>query len=604
MASVDIPKMAYPAVVLDHSALIEDMECDLTKLRLKFLHLDALSAAENAWTMPKFVMMAFHEKCGRASKTGERDYLLVRKLKFDRKKLSVLADISHIGVVEAVGKENPITVDMGSYTPGSLNGAAGFDSQAGNTVATNGTVAAGNSTSSTSASEDFDVALDDKIGYTTFSPSANVVKRFTGLDEYDHRIVVRGWFSCGWCKKVVKAVVNVVKTVATKFIPSYTLTPLNKNINVNLGGGNVVTPFSGRRGYEMYSKTSGTNHLRLYCVDCGVSGVLNVKATVTFNLIGIITSGSFGVNGHMAAGLGLGVDATYAAAVPAFSKTIMAIPLSPFAIPGLITIGPHLDLGVGASASINAKGNMYAGIRLNWPAIHAQLYLYSAPSASGWIPSVVPEFQAQGTIVMGASVYATVSLGFGVSILNGLKSFGVALVEKPELYLGGTSTNPSCRGVRLSAGFKNTVYADVFGSHHTLNVWDPWSTSRCVIIKKRATIDAPKYPISKRAETKQIVTSDQSIGLHYADNGNIYALPQGNGSLVDMSTISFASTNDGILTGDVESRIFHGYVDTLASEGVSRLRLSRADHMPKTAVVMQVPPSLCLPIPSIFLFQC
>lgn len=589
MASVDIPKIAYPAIVLDHSALIEDIECDLTKLRLKFLHLDALSTAESSWTMPKFVMMAFHEKCGRASKTGERDYLLVHKLKFDRKKLSVSADISHIGIVEAVGKENPITVDMGSYTPGSLNGTTGFDSQSGETVARNGTVVAANSTAS--ASDDFDVQLDDKIGYTTLSSASNVVKRFTGLDQYDNRIVIRGWFSCGWCGKVVNAVKSVVKAVVETFIPSWTLTPLNKNIDVNLGGGNVVTPFSGRKGYEIYSKTSGSNYMHLYCVDCGVSGVLNVKATVTFNLIGLITSGSFAVNGNMAAGLGLGVDANYAATVPAFSKTIVAIPLSPFAIPGLITIGPHLDLGVGASANINARGNMYAGIRLRWTAIHAQLNLYSAPSASGWIPEFTPEFQAAGTISMSANVYATVSLGFGVSILNGLKSFGVALVEKPELIVGGVTTNPNCRGLSLTAGFRNTVYADVFGSHYNLLDWSPQSTPRCVSIKnikKRNTIDAPKYPISKRAETKQIVTSDGSIGLHYADNGNIYALPQGNGSLVDMSTISFSSTNEGILTGDVESRIFHGYSDTLSSDGVSRLRLSRTDHIPKTARVMYV----------------
>jgi len=318
---------------------------------------------------------------------------------------------------------------------------------------------------------------------------------------------------------------------------------------------------------------------------------------VTFNLIGLITSGSFGVNGHMSAGLGLGVDANYAASVPAFSKTLVAIPLSPFAIPGLITIGPHLDLGVGASAGIDANGNMYAGIRLNWPAIHAQLNLYSAPSASGWLPAVVPEFQAQGTVTMNANVYASVSLGFGVSILNGLKNFGVALVEKPELYIGGTSTNPGCRGLRLSAGFRNTVYADVFGSHHNINVWEGPSAGKCISFKKRdghRTLPAPAYALERRAEAKQIKSIDGTIGLHYTDSGNLYALPQGNGSLVDMSTISFSATGDGILTGDVESRIFHGYLDTLSDAGVSRLRLSRPDHIPRTAVAVYVYSSLCV----------
>lgn len=360
-----------------------------------------------------------------------------------------------------------------------------------------------------------------------------------------------------------------------------------------------MTPF-GKKGYQIYTQNSGSNYLRLYCVDCGVNGVVNVKATVTFNLIGLITSGSFSANGWLSAGLGLGIDANYAATVPAFSKTIVAIPLSPFAIPGLITIGPHLDLGVGANAGIDAKGNLYAGLRLNWPAVHAQLNIYGAPSASGWVPSVTPQFQAQGYVQMSASVYATISLGFGVSILNGLKSFGVALVEKPELYVGGTTRNPTCRGLQVSAGFKNSVYADVFGSHHNINIWNGPSTGRCVTIKKRDGLLSLPTPASveKRGEAKQIKTPDGTIGIHYADNGNLYALPQGNGSLVDMSTISFSATRDGILTGDVESRIFHGYSDTLSAIGVSRLRLSRADHIPKTAVAMFVLPFNLFEIPS------
>jgi hypothetical protein len=564
--------MAYPAVVLDHSALIADMECDFTKLRMKFLHRDALNVAEGSWTMPKFVMMAFHEKCGRASKTGARDYLLVHKLKFDHKKLEVAADIKHIGVVEAVGKENPITVDMGSYTPGSLNGTVGFNTQAGQ-VLRNGTV------TKNTAAADFDVGLDDAIGYTTATTSQNI-KRFTGLDPSKH-LVPRSF--CGFCDKVI----NKVKKVVNKFIPSWTLTPLNKNINIGLGGGNVYTPFNGKKGYQLYATGSGSHYLRLYCVDCGVSGVINVKATVTFNLLGVITSGSFAANGNLRAGLGLGVDASYAASIPAFSKTLVSVPLSPFAIPGLITIGPNLNFGVGANAGINAKGNLYAGIALVWPAVHAQLNLYGAPSASGWIPNVVPEFSAAGSVTMGASVYATVSLGFGVSILNGLKSFGVALVEKPELWITGQTTYPTCRGLRVAAGFKNTVYADVFGSHYNIQVWNGPSAEKCASYRKRGddfkTLPAP---VSKRADAKQIKTVDGSIGLHYADNGNVYALPQSNGSLVDMTTVFYSSTAEGILTGDVESRVFHGYSDSLSKLGVSRFRLSRTDHFPKSALAV------------------
>lgn len=614
VASVSIPKMAYPAVVLDHSQLISEVICDEHTLQMKFLHSSALGVAEKSWTMPKFILMAFHDKCGRAIETGERDYLLVNGLQFDRTKLSADLKISHIGVAEAVGAQNPITVDMGTYTPSSLDGTNGFDTTTATPTSGNGTA-----TNTTTSHKDFDVALDDEIGYTTFSTTPNI-KRFLDIDARN-RIVIRSW--CGFCDKVVSAVKTVVKVVE-KFIPSWTLTPLNKNIDINLGGGNVYTPW-GKKGYQLYSKTSGSNYLRLYCVDCGVNGVVNIKATVTFNAIGVISSGSFSANGWLGAGLGLGVDANYVGSIPAFSTNIVAIPLSPFAIPGLITIGPHLDLGVGANAGVSANGRVYAGVRLKWPAIHAQLNLYSAPSASGWVPSVSTDFDAQGTVYLGADAYVTVTLGFGVSILNGLKSFGVSLVEKPDLYIAGSSSSPSCHGVEVKVGFTNYVYADVFGSHHSINTWSGPSIGHCVYIKKKRnnflTLPSPasrglalesrssNSTITIGATTKkQIQTADGAIGLHYADNGNLYALPQGNDTLVDMSTIWFASTNDSVLTGDAGGRIFHGYTDTLSNLGISRLRLSRLDHVPKTAVALYASPfpfldiSTCVPAnsPQIF----
>jgi hypothetical protein len=565
--------MAYPAVVLDHSALVTHVECDLSTLRLKFLHRNALNAAKASWTMPKFVMMAFHDKCGTATTDGERDYLLVHKLEFDHDDLSVAAGIKHIDIKEAIGTDNPITVDMGSYTPANASGNVGFDTTAVPPPPSNGTYSNG-----TKPSLDFDVALDNTIGYTSLS--APLHTRFSGLDE--HQLLhIRSW--CHICDKVV----HTVKKIINKFIPSWTLTPLNKDINVSIGGGNVATPWN-KKGYQLYSKTSGSNYIKLYCVDCGVSGVINVKATVTFNLIGIISAGSFAANGHMGAGLGLGVDAHYAASIPAFKHTLLAIPLSPFAIPGLITIGPHLDLAVGANAAINADGKAYAGVRLEWPAIHAQLNLFSAPSASGWTPSVTPDFQAVGTVSLSADAFVEVSIGFGVSLLNGLKSYGVALVEKPDLYITGASGVAGCKGVKLTAGFKNEVYADIFGKHKEITTWNGPSASKCLGSGKRdeiLTLPARSELSEREAGKVQIESADGSIGLHYADNGNIYGISRTNGS-VDMSTVDFSSLDAGIITGDATSRVFHAYNDTLSSKGISRFRLSPPSHIPKTALIL------------------
>lgn len=592
VASVAIPQMAYPAVVLDHSALVTDIDCDPNTLRMKFLHSNALGAAKASWSsMPKFVMTTFHGNCGQASQTGERDYLLVHGVEFDHDDVSATAKISHIGMIEAVGEQNPVTVDMGTYTPGSVDGNVGFDSTNAPPVPSNATVKNNSTSNATSSNSDFDITLDDAIGYTSLSNST-ILKRFVGLEPHA-KLAIRSW--CHICDKVVKA----VKKVVQKFIPSWTLTPLNKNIDINIGGGNVATPW-GKKGYKLYSKSSSSNYLTLYCVDCGVNGVVNVKATVTFNLIGIISSGSFSANGHLGAGLGLGVDANYAASIPAFNQPLVAIPLSPFAIPGLITIGPHLDLAVGANAFVSAKGQIYAGARLTWPAIHAELKLFGAPSASGWIPTLTHDFQASGSLQLGADAYVTVSLGFGVSLLNGLKNYGVALVDKPDLYVKGSSSDPACHGLQITAGFKNEVYADVLGSHHAITTWNGPSAGKCISIKKRddnllppapEPVSRKRTPKSRRdGSSMQIQTPEHDIGIHYADNGNLYALSQGNDSLVDMTTVSFATSNGSILTGDARNRVFHGYQDTLENLGISRFRLSSPSHIPRTALQMYVSP--------------
>jgi hypothetical protein len=529
--------------------------------------------------MPKFVMMAFHDKCGTAAVDGERDYLLVHKLEFNHEDLSVAAVIEHIGIKQAVGEENPITVDMGSYTPANATGNVGFDTQ--NAPITpqqsNSTYA-----NTTKSSSDFDVALDDSIGYTYLSSTPNH-KRFLGLAE-EHMVHIRSW--CHICDKVVHA----VKKIVNKFIPSWTLMPLNKDINISLGGGNVATPW-GKKGYQLYSKNSGSDYIRLYCVDCGVSGVINVKATVTFNVIGIISAGSFAANGHMGAGLGLGVDAHYASSIPAFKHTLLAIPLSPFAIPGLITIGPNLDLAVGANLAVNADGKAYAGIRLEWPAVHAQLNLFAAPSASGWTPQVIPDFQAQGKVTLSADAYVEISIGFGVSLLNGLKSYGVALVEKPDLYIQGSSGAPNCKGIQLQAGFKNEVYANILGSHKAISTWNGPSTTKCIGTKTKRSeaLELPARAVGRttrrQGPTVQIQTQDRLIGVHYGDNGNLYGIPNGNAS-VDMSTMDFSVTGSSIITGDATSRVFHGYTDTLQSKGISRFRLSPYAYIPKTALIL------------------
>jgi len=87
-----------------------------------------------------------------------------------------------------------------------------------------------------------------------------------------------------------------------------------------------------------------------------------------------------------------------------------------------------------------------------------------------------------------------------------------------------------------------------------------------------------------------ISTADGSMSVIWADNGNLYAIPED--SMGDVtgsySDWQFFATEGGVIYGDADGNVLHAYVDTLQQYQVSRLRLGNDTTMPATSVLMCV----------------
>lgn len=383
---------------------------------------------------------------------------------------------------------------------------------------------------------------------------------------------------------------------------------LDKDIAFATPQGSVSTPWGA--GYKVFSKTQGGGAISIYCVKCGAQGKLHVKGTVTFNVFKFSATGTLSVSGALQAALELGLVATYTNTW-SYEQQVYNQALSPLTIPGIVVIGPMVTLSAGGSLNVAANGQLLAGVTLDWPAIQANIDIFnpSSATASGFKPTVSPVFQVSGAVSAKADAYLKVSIGFGINILSGKITKQIALVEKPDLSItatasgsktlsssklnntiGATTRAVGCAGVSLDVAFNNYVYADLAVTAKPINtVTLPILSGKCIALRKRRSLDAAvgARTIDPAVNYTELNAVGGGLKVHWADDGNLYAL--NTDSVADSGaddTILFSESVSGNVLGDHEGRLLHGYVDTLASLGVSRLRLADGDSIPQTSVML------------------
>lgn len=152
--------MQYPAVVLDHSALVSTIACTGNSMSVAFTTDGAFRAAQTNWTIESFVAITSDDGC--ASTTGQHDYVLVDNVVFSLGNLSATLSITYINFTQAVGEQNSVTIDLGNFALSTGNGSTGFSTGTSGPVTnrvSRSTVNDDPTYPSPGSSGDFDIAL-------------------------------------------------------------------------------------------------------------------------------------------------------------------------------------------------------------------------------------------------------------------------------------------------------------------------------------------------------------------------------------------------------------------------------------------------------------
>jgi hypothetical protein len=200
----------------------------------------------------------------------------------------------------------------------------------------------------------------------------------------------------------------------------------------------VDTPFGGGTVIAEGSKTSNngvvTGELTAYCVGCSVSGSFTLNGNFVFDVQQGITTAYLDLNGNLYGELVFALVGEVTAS-DQWSTNLITQGLPGLSITNIITIGPYVTVDVGATAEFSLQGGIEYGWYLDWPSIDANIDLVNplgTIQASGLQPDVYTVTDFSEAASMAASVFSTVALRFGVSILSGKYTANVGLVNKPE----------------------------------------------------------------------------------------------------------------------------------------------------------------------------
>jgi hypothetical protein len=136
----------------------------------------------------------------------------------------------------------------------------------------------------------------------------------------------------------------------------------------------------------------------------------------------------------------------------------------------------------------NANGRILAGAEMGLSAAHVMIDFIN-PSNSvkdGWNPYFQPVFQADGDIMLSATLGLPIGLKCGLQIASFSKSIGI--IDEPSItgtaqvaasvgltsagtFAAGFKSTNGCTGISTQIGWRNKLYVDVLGLTQ-LNIFD------------------------------------------------------------------------------------------------------------------------------------
>ncbi|KAJ5752252.1 hypothetical protein N7520_009169 [Penicillium odoratum] len=153
-------------------------------------------------------------------------------------------------------------------------------------------------------------------------------------------------------------------------------------------------------------------------------------------------------------------------------KEIKSIPLSPLTIPGIITLGPQVSVGVALSVEAAGKIELLVGGTISLSKGYAGASITQGKNGvEGLKPSFEPIFRAAGEFTLTGDLGVPMALEVGLDVLEGKFKKTVGLVNTSSVYVkaaalfdtkGKSRTKSRPNGVSLSVGTRNRVHVAGF----------------------------------------------------------------------------------------------------------------------------------------------
>ncbi|EWC44378.1 hypothetical protein DRE_01204 [Drechslerella stenobrocha 248] len=632
-------KMKYPTVALEHSDYIRSVRCskpdhmDITfKDRRTYLWAKKRWIRYNSETDRTMVFVGKFEGCNPTKNDGMRSWSLVDDVTFNDETLDVDATIIYKEMKDVV---DMATIKLGNYSPTPLPPTAAPTLQ-------------GQSTPDYGRwGPDFDIRLDDKIGYTNpsmpkitpappfrnvtrsdnykrwgFNPWENITSAFKLIASEIVAIASDASSVLAVATSAIESGAKAVATDAASVVNDFTsythhfdIPKFDIKVDINEG----TTPFRGLPGRMVVDNVGGVT---LYCVDCGAQGSAQFSAVVTFSLLRGIEAGSIDFAGNLKAKVSVGiVNTNRNIQIPwpaSATYQVFNVGLPSLSIPNVLTVGPYIALDISGTVSVGATGLIRAGFELEIekPRFHANIKDLSKSTATGWEPKFKPIFDLDGNVTISAELQTPISLNFGIDVLKGRFQTALSLSEAPSVKFSASnsfngSANPAflhnpdtpllaggfnpeigdCRGTMLGLRVGLDTFFGIKGTavSYPILKLDVYKNEWCL----KHNLWSLLTPSTRRATidgpssgyaSGRIDGAIRDLSIVSGNNGNIY---------VDSSAMPEGSNgNDtsyqwlywnNLVVGSQDGRMIYAYADELKSFGVSRFRLAPWDHVPKTA---------------------
>lgn len=223
-------------------------------------------------------------------------------------------------------------------------------------------------------------------------------------------------------------------------------------------------------------------YMNVFCVGCGVSGSARVAGKASWTPLGGFLEGRVDLNTDVRFVLKLGIDAQMAYKRE-FSTTLLDVGL-PGLEYGVISIGPRITVGSRVELEAEAKGKLLAGAEMGLQDAHVTIDFVNPGNSQkgGWDPYFKPVFEAEGELMLAATLGLPIGIKCGLRIASWDKSVGI--IDEPSIkgvaqvaasigleggkFGGGFKETDGCTGISTQISWRNRLYIDILGDQKPL----------------------------------------------------------------------------------------------------------------------------------------